>query len=296
MAAVSLAKTPPPPAAPPAPAWREPEEPRALVLGTEIARGGEGSVHLVPGEPGLLAKVWHEPDPAKAAKVSLMTAHPAAEALDAVAAWPLFPVVLPGAGVRGFAMRRIEGHHGLHALYTPKSRRTAFPAARWPFLVRTALNLARAFEAVHAAGLVAGDINHSSVLVDRRATVTLIDCDSFQVESEARTFTCDVGVDAYTPPELQGSTLSGVVRTQAHDGFGLAVLIFQLLLLGRHPFSGVFGGRGEMTVVRAISECRFAYAGRRDMAPPPGALPLSCVGPELGGLFERAFSARRRQA
>ncbi len=48
-------------------------------------------------------------------------------------------------------------------------------------------------------------------------------------------------------------------------GFGLAVLLFQLLFLGRHPFSGVFGGRGEMTVVRAVSECRFAYAGRRDM-------------------------------
>lgn len=286
MAVVSLAKA----AAPSVPAWGEPAEPRALVLGGEIARGGEGSVHAVVGEPGLLAKVWHEPDPAKAVKISVMTAHPAAEALDAVAAWPLFPVTLPGAGVRGFAMRRVEGHHGLHVLYTPKSRRSAFPAARWPFLARAALNLARSFEAVHAAGLVAGDINHSSVLVDRRATVTLIDCDSFQVETEARTFTCDVGVDAYTPPELQGSTLAGVVRTQAHDGFGLAVLVFQLLFLGRHPFSGVFGGRGEMTVTRAISECRFAYLGTRQMSPPPGALPLGCVGDGLASLFDRAFS------
>ena len=268
----------------------DPTAPRSLRPGPEIARGGEGSVHLVPEDGGLAAKFWHVPDPAKGLKVSAMAAHPAAGRLSGIAAWPLFPLTGRRDEVVGYAMRRIVDHHGLHLLYTPKSRRQAFPAARWPFLARAAGNVARAFSCVHAEGFVIGDVNHASVLVDRRATVALVDCDSFQVESEGRLFTCDVGVDAYTPPELQAGSLSGVARTADHDGFGLAVLVFQLLFLGRHPFAGVFSGTGDMDLARAVRECRFAYVPGNEMSPPPGAMPLASVGPNLAHLFARAFS------
>lgn len=52
-------------------------------------------------------------------------------------------------------------------------------------------------------------------------------------------FHCDVGVPLWTPPELQGRDFRGLTRTKNHDRFGLAVLMFQLLFMGRHPFAGV---------------------------------------------------------
>ena len=57
-------------------------------------------------------------------------------------------------------------------------------------------------------------------------TVMLIDCDSFQVRDGAEVFTCDVGVPLFTASELHGYGFRGLLRTENHDRFGLAVLLF----------------------------------------------------------------------
>jgi len=51
----------------------------------------------------------------------------------------------------------------------------------------------------------------------------------------ARVFRCTVGTGLFTPPELAGRSFASVDRTEAHDRFGLAVLIYQFLM-GCHPF------------------------------------------------------------
>lgn len=84
-----------------------------------------------------------------------------------------------------------------------------------------------------------------------------------------------------------------MVRTVNHDNFGLAVLIFHLLFMGRHPFAGRYSGSGEMPIEKAIRDYRFAYgssASRLQMAPPPNSLTLSALPPGIGALFERAFT------
>src|SRR5581483_5361105 len=146
-------------------------------------------------------------------------------------------------------------------------------------------------------GFVIGDINPKNILVTRKATVCLLDCDSFQVSVGGRKFRCEGGFPEYTPPELQGLAFREVDRTQAHDCFGLAVVVFQLLFMGRHPFSGRYCGAGEMPLERAISESRFAWgadAASRQMQPPPGALALDAVPDSISGLFRRAFLSTDR--
>src|SRR5262249_51228876 len=96
----------------------------------------------------------------------------------------------------------------------------------------------------------------------------------------------------FTPPELQGKRYASTQRSANHDAFGLAVLIFQLLFMGRHPFSGRFSGSQNMPLERAISECRFAYSSRRSetqMDPPPNVPLLSDVPAYLASAFEKAF-------
>ena len=64
----------------------------------------------------------------------------------------------------------------------------------------------------------------ASVLVAPDATVKLIDCDSFQITAQGKRYLCEVGVETFTPPELQGKNLRQIMRTANHDGFGLAVM------------------------------------------------------------------------
>ena len=265
-----------------------------LELGPALGRGGEGAVHEITGRPGFVAKIYHQPIAAdKALKLEHMArqAHPSL--LD-IAAWPVDVLrAQPGGPTQGFIMARVNGYREIHSLYGPSHRKKAFPQADWSFLVHAARNLASAFEAIHARGHVIGDVNPGNVVVSPQALVRLIDCDSFQISANGRLFPCEVGVPQFTAPELQGQPFHGLRRTPDHDAFGLALLCFHLLFMGRHPFAGRYRGKGDMPIERAIRECRFAFgrhAHTRQMEPPPHTLPFAALPGAVADLFERAFA------
>ena len=262
-------------------------------LGARLGQGGEGAVYEVIDRAGFVAELYHKAVSAeKAEKLSAMVALKT-ERLLKLSAWPVDALYeQPGGQLKGFLMPRVQGHKDIHILYGVKSRHSEYPEARWPFLIHAAANVARAFAVIHEHGHVIGDVNHGGVVVSDTATVMLVDTDSFQVTANGRKYLCEVSVPIHTPPELQGVPFTGVVRTPEHDAFGLAVIIFQLLFMGRHPFSGAFIGRGDMPLEKAIVEYRFAYgagANARQMKQPPGTLPLEAVSRPVAELFERAF-------
>jgi DNA-binding helix-hairpin-helix protein with protein kinase domain len=265
-----------------------------LELGPALGRGGEGAVHEIAGRPGFVAKVYHQPIGAdKALKLDNMArqAHPA---LLEIAAWPVDVLrARPDGPVQGFVMPRVNGYREIHSLYGPSHRKKTFPHADWSFLVHAARNLASAFEAIHARSHVIGDVNPGNVVVSPQALVKLIDCDSFQISAGGQLFPCDVGVPQFTAPELQGQSFHGLRRTPDHDAFGLALLCFHLLFMGRHPFAGRYQGKGDMPIERAIREYRFAFgrhAITRQMEPPPHTLLFAALPVAVADLFERAFA------
>ena len=262
-------------------------------FGQELGRGGEGVVYAIEGTPNRVAKVYATPpDPLKIEKLQAMVGQVDTQRLN-VAAWPTDVLIDPIGKVCGFVMPHAAAGHDVHKLYSPKSRVHAFPSATFEFLVHVATNIARAFAVMHNAGIVIGDVNHGNILVSPDGTILLIDCDSFQVQSGGKIFTCDVGVPLFTAPELQGVALRGVRRTPEHDCFGLATLLFHLLYLGRHPFAGRFLGQGDMPIEKAISDYRFAYGPDQRsllMERPPGTLELTVMGREVALGFEQAFA------
>jgi DNA-binding helix-hairpin-helix protein with protein kinase domain len=261
-----------------------------ILPGRQLGKGGEGAVFEVKSRSDLAMKLyWPDKAASHCAKITAMAAA-AWSQTNVPVAFPV-DVLYTSAGVfAGFTMPRVVGHKPVHLLYSPSSRRIEFAAANFPFLVRAALNTAKAVANVHDAGCVIGDVNHSGFLVSQNAMVALIDSDSFQFTVQGRRFLCEVGTIDYTPPELHGANFHHVQRTRNHDNFGLAVLIFHLLFLGRHPYAGRTTPPRDMPLGRAISEFRFAYsASPTGLAPPPNAPLLSDFPNDLAQAFHAAF-------
>lgn len=264
-----------------------------ILLGNIINEGGEGIVYRVEGNSSLVAKIYKESiDSEKAEKLLWMITQKDKKLLT-LAGWPTDILRKKSNSLTvGFLMPMVGGCEQIHELYGNKSRRSKFPEADWRFLIHAAINVARAFYVIHNQGHVIADVNHGNFLVTQDGTVKLIDCDSYHINANGKQYLCDVGVDTHIPPELQGKSLRGVTRTANHDAFGLAVLIFQLLFMARHPFSGAYLGSGESSIPESIKEHRFAYgesAKARQMRQPDGTLPLEAVSKPIAQLFERAF-------
>ena len=262
-----------------------------------MGRGGEGTVYEIEGEPELVAKVYHRrplPDD-EVVKLQAMVAC-WSSALESISAWPRTLLYDPIAHKPwGILMNKMSGARQLHELYGTTNRRRHFPEVGWHHMVLAARNTAAAFQTLHGAGIVVGDVNQGNLLVDKGMCVRMIDCDSFQITHGGRTFFCPVGTPHFTPPELQSLRLREVARSPNHDRFGLAILIFHLLFVGRHPFAGRYRGPTELSIEKAIAERRFAFSKNKDetlVDPPPASLLLEDLPPELGELFELAFRGR----
>ena len=259
-------------------------------LTEQIGKGGEGDVFRLNSTHAV--KVY-KPDlrSSRESKVRAMVESRIFENTSLVAFPEAVVLDLNGEFI-GFTMKLVKDFKPIHQIYSPKSRRDEFPQATFNFLVRVAANVARAVGAVHEANCVIGDINHSGILVGQDATVALIDADSFQFSFKSETYGCLVGVPDFTPPELHSGSLKGKIRTTTHDYFGLAVSIFLLIFMGRHPYAGIYP-REITGLSEAISKDIFAYSEKRKhltkTQPPLNSLRLGDVPPPLEAAFEDAF-------
>lgn len=179
-------------------------------------------------------------------------------------------------------------------------------------------NLSTTVARVHQQGHLVGDINQRNILVEpERGDVSIIDCDSFQIrDPENRIiYRCKVGMPEYTAPELlrqmQGPCnihecpngpdqhqlgYPCVSRNQEHDRFGIAVIAFQLLMDGSHPYDcRIEGHRADEANTRkekiergyyayGRSKPRHIHVNNRDNERRFANLP-----PDVKNLFERAF-------
>lgn len=264
-----------------------------------IASGGEGRIYAVLQNPSLVAKIYHKPTDEDADKLTVMFSMPPDAPIAAPGhasiAWPIDLLRTAGTTEKivGFLMPRVTKVAPIHTFYTPKTRREQKPLFNYLYLHRTARNLAAAVNALHVRGYVIGDVNESNILVTDTALVTLVDTDSFQVRDPytGYVYRCPVGKPEFTPPELQGQTFRNIDRTPEHDLFGLAVLIFQLLMEGTHPFAGVYQGSGEPPPIEIrIKSGYFPYALKRvPFRPMPAAPPWDILHPTLRQMFLRCF-------
>ena len=277
-----------------------------ITLGAEdeLGRGGEGTVYSLPDQADLVAKVYHPTNQTERAfrKLEVMIDYfPVTgdrETGHLYVAWPRHIIYDGPAGdAVGFLMPRVERKNSLLDYYIQSYRSTNALHVDYGDLCSVAASLATALAELNGRGYVVGDINESNACITDNQHVTLIDADSFQVLDHDVTppevYHCTVGKPEYTPPELQGMSFEEVERTIHHDRFALAVVIYQLLMEGRHPFSGVYSGGGEEPNYEdSISEGYFLYSRSRGV--PLASLPRDhilweALDERLRDLFVRCF-------
>ena len=274
--------------------------PEILNLSVSVGHGGEACIYAVPSDENLVAKVYHKPTVSYAQKLRAMLANPPVNPTDNLGhisiAWPqeLLQAADGSGKVVGFVMPRIRGMRPIMDFYNPGIRRQHCPLFNYQYLLRTARNLAAAFSALHASRYCVGDVNESNILVSDTALVTLVDTDSFQVTEPLQNvvYRCSVGKPEYTPPELQNKTFADYDREIHHDLFGLAVLIFQLLMEGTHPFSGIFQGAIDPPTYQGrILSGHFTYSQKKQVPylPTPISPSWDLLHPSLRDLFVRCF-------
>ncbi len=263
-----------------------------------FAHGGEANLYTVPGVENLIAKVYHRPTQDRTDKLRVMIANPPSDPMSGTGtpsiAWPIDRLVDLDNPTQclGYVMPRAVNPRTVFEFYNPRTRRQQCPLFHYRYLVRTARNLASAFRALHERGYVVGDVNESNILVSDTALVTLVDTDSFQVSDGQHIYRCPVGKQEFTPPELQGVHFRETDRSPVHDLFGLAVLIFLLLMEGTHPFAGRLSGDGEPDAMAdRILKGYYVYSvmHRGPYKPMPVAPPIGLLHPEVRNLMRQCF-------
>ena len=218
-----------------------------VVPGQKLGEGSEGAVYLVGGQPGSVVKIWH-PDripPDADARIRHMVNNPVIPESGAAwrITWPQHSVIENGITV-GYTMPFLDPGDSWDSIIAYYNRKAAWSvgaaqgrvigADDWGSMAR---NLALGFKAVHEAGYIIGDINEKVVMVNQQNEVAIVECDSYGFADPGTGWgfsDYSLGRPDFQAPETHQSGYGN--RTQNHDRFGLAVLIF-LLLTGYHPYT-----------------------------------------------------------
>ncbi len=252
-----------------------------IQLGKTISSGGEGEVFRI--NENTVAKIYkvEERYNWREAKISEMVKTPLP---FTGVAWPQELIYDSTGKAVGFTMPAVNGIPLILSVFGKTKLENNFPAWNRLDLVKVCANIAKKVDQLHKRKIILGDINPTNFLVEANGNVNFIDVDSYQL----RDFPCPVGTEPYTPPEGPFQNFKKFLRAYEHDTFALAVLIFNILLPGKPPYSHQGGESARENIKRK----QFPYITSPKTIPPgPWKNIWSHLPPSIKHLFERAFIA-----
>jgi hypothetical protein len=271
---------------------------RSVRLGKKLAEGAAGAAFTLEDDPGVVFKLLAKPtqEDERRLKAMLQLQVPTwVPGASAAIAWPSDLVFDQSGRCVGFLMPSAPGPApvNLSRLALRRERERSVANLGWDALLVVCRNYSVAVAALHAFPIVVCDINLKNVVVAGDLTVTVIDCDSTQVEVGGQLYGSGYFQVEFLAPELQGvADLQRHRRGQTSDLWALAVLIWMTLMDGHHPFAGVWSGAGEPEQDEHAAAGRFPYArGSSPLSPSPEAPPWRAIPRELQNLFVAAFTS-----
>ena len=240
---------------------------RPVPLGEKIGGGAEGDVYRIANSHSRVAKIWHphERTGERIAKINRMCQIDVSLNIrgDRVLAWPQ-DIVLENSRVVGYVMPIVLSNFTLFDCLTPfriSNNNVPITPDKIPLL---ASRIAGIFASLHGNKCYVGDVNPQNILIHTSSFVPiLIDCDSFQVHNPKSPDSPHLS-RVFTPEYRAPERVQSFSRIDASiDAFGLAVIVYQLLM-GEHPFAGIDDVdlvEHVPSLTQRIANSRFAHAG-----------------------------------
>lgn len=275
---------------------------QSLTLGKLIKSGGAGSVYLLPGSPAQVAKLYH-PHLDRAANRRKLDAmlELTPELPDQLEngrryvqiAWPQAAVYDRQGEFLGFVMPLLDMAHTaeLEQILQERQARAAGLPVGLGAKVTLAANLAGVLAALHQQHHYVVDLKPVNLRFYRDSlTIAMLDCDGFSIQGKGERYKAEQFTSDYLAPEFQRKGLPAGAEA-AQDRFALAVVIFQLLNFGIHPYSGRPAHAQVPTDIPGrIRDGYYAYGARRHKGIAPNVTSgHALMPPEVRALFDRAF-------
>jgi serine/threonine protein kinase len=252
-----------------------------VISGRLLGKGGEANVYSVATQPKYAVKIYKSPPTKDTVKKLKKLA--AMSAIDNTA-WPL-ELVFESKQVNnvvGYLMPISDGKTWNNFNMAASRASLSGYNLTSTFFYNMLNSFAKVLCEVHNTGLIIGDINDSNVLIGIDGYSTVIDIDSFQVNSQ---LVCLVSRPEYLSADLHGAALNIQVRSQKHDHFAASVLFWSLLFNGVHPF----GGFGNPTSIPERIKAGLCV-GSKNYSPPKFQCDVDDLPDELLDLFVKAFN------
>jgi hypothetical protein len=275
-----------------------------LVLGKLVKSGGAGSVYRLRDSATQVAKVYHaNQDLAHyehkiTAMLELTPELPDLE-LDGrrivQVAWPQTPIRDARGRFLGFLMPAvdIEATSEVECILQEKqARREGLPTGLGP-KVTLAANLSAVIAELHRQRHYVVDLKPVNLRFYRQSLyMAMLDCDGFSIQGKGERFEAPQYTPDYLAPEFHARGLTPAGEAQ-QDRFALAVVIFQLLNFGIHPFTG------RPTTEQVPTDIPSRIAGRwyaHGLRPNRALQPVPSSGhaampDEIRQMFDRAFES-----
>lgn len=282
---------------------------RPLTLERLLKSGGAGSVFTLKERPREVAKLYHSDKDARVyerklqAMLELQPDLPPMEGQGAdqvQIAWPMTLLRDRSGRFIGFTMPILDlsATSDLeHVLQERQARAEGLPTGLGAKMTLAA-NLAVMLAALHRRQHYVVDLKPLNVRFYRSTLfIAMLDCDGFSIQGTGERFPAGQVTTDYLASEFQQPGVKPG-QEEAQDRFALAVMVFQLLNSGLHPYAGRPQGATVPSDLPArIAANLYPYARGK---PHPRMLPSPVSGhemfpPALRDMFDRAFSAQARR-
>ncbi|GAA5082549.1 hypothetical protein [Lysobacter panacisoli] len=276
---------------------------RSITLAKRLASGGAGTIHLLRGHPGEVAKIYHTHVDVPAYRRRIEAMLELAPHLPDIRegtrsivqlAWPSTMLSDRAGRFVGFLMPAVDVAATTELeliLQTRQAQREGLPTGLGA-KVTLAANLAAVLAELHRQRHYVVDLKPVNLRFYRQSLyMAMLDCDGFSIQGRSERFNAPQYTPDYLAPEFHRNGLTAHGEP-AQDRFALAVIVFQLLNFGIHPYAGrPSSERVPTDLASRIAGDWYPYgiAPRAGLAANPGS-GHAAMPDELRRLFDRAFT------
>jgi serine/threonine protein kinase len=207
--------------------------------------------------------------------------------------------------VVGFLMPFVDqaDTNSLDTYYDPVliKRLSGVAQAALSLRIEIARNLCRLIAELHSLGHYFVDIKPQNIRVYKDShDVVLMDCDGYSIKNDNNPllrFPADLISTDYIAPEVLKNNISPKLLGEEQDRYGIAVILFQLLNRGTHPFQGIVTNPSIQVSTNderaALGLYPHGVVGNPAVKPRAQSIHELFL-PETRSLFDRAFTGSIR--